>query len=142
MTNPSTAEQLDQIANSDDFVQSSNQLVDEWAAAGVGVEAIGPILRFIEAHRNIDFGSPGPLAHFAERFYGIGYEAILIDSVQRMPTTLTAWMLNRVINGTRTPSTRHELIDVMTQITNHPLADDATRERAQHFVERSGSPGS
>ena len=139
MTNASAAEQLAQVANSDDVLERSNQLVADWAAAGVGVEAVGPILRLIEAHPNVDFGSPGPLVHFAERFSGRGYEAMLLDSVQRMPTALTAWMLNRVINGTKAPSTRRELIDVMQQITAHPLADHVTRQRAQHFVERFGS---
>ena len=137
MTDPSVTAQLDRIADADDFLESSHQLVNEWASSGVGVEAVEPILRFIERQPHIDFGSPGPLVHFAERFYGHGYEGMLIDSVQRKPTALTAWMLNRVINGTKTPSRRGELIDEMERITTHPLADDATRQGAEHFVERS-----
>ena len=141
MSDPGLAAQLERIADADDFVESSHELVDEWTSSGLGVETVEPILRFVETHPHIDFGSPGPLVHFAERFYGYGYEGILLDSLQRRPTALTVWMLNRVINGTKTPSTRRELIGVMNQITRHPLADDAARQRAQHFVDRSGTIG-
>jgi len=137
VSDPGLTAQLEHIADADDFVESSNQLVGEWASSGLGAEAVEPILRFVETHPHIDFGSPGPLVHFAERFYGHGYEDILLESLRRRPTALTVWMLNRVINGTKAPSTRRQLIDVMQQVTKHPLADHAARESAQHFLDRS-----
>jgi hypothetical protein len=137
MTSDDVASQLESIAEADDFVERSSELVDAWSSNGAGVELIEPIVGFIERHPDMDFGSPGPLVHFAERFYGNGYERTLLDSIERRPTPLTAWMLNRVINGTKAPSTRSELIEAMRGVSVHPLADDATRQMAHRFVERA-----
>ena len=54
----------------------------------------------MERHPLTDFGSPGPIVHFVERFYKKGYEEELLLSLKRMPTLHTVWMLNRIINGT------------------------------------------
>jgi len=137
MTPDEAAAQLESIARSDDFVGRSSELVDGWSSAGASIEMIDPILSFIERHPDIDFGSPGPLVHFVERFYGNGYERKLLDSIQRQPTPLTTWMLNRVVNGTKAPSARSALIDAMRAISVHPLADDSTRAAANRFVERA-----
>jgi len=137
MTPDEAAAQLESIARSDDFVGRSSELVDGWSSAGAGIEMIDPILSFIERHPDIDFGSPGPLVHFVERFYGHGYDRKLLDSIERRPTPLTTWMLNRVVNGTKAPAARSALIDAMRAITVHPLADDSTRQAANRFVERA-----
>jgi len=137
MTTDEAAAQLESIARSDDFVGRSSELVDGWSSAGAGIEMIDPILSFIERHPDIDFGSPGPLVHFVERFYGNGYDRKLLDSIKRRPTPLTTWMLNRVVNGTKAPAARSALIDAMRAITVHPLADDSTRQAANRFVERA-----
>jgi hypothetical protein len=89
------ADDLEGIASADEFESRAYELRDAWEAAGADVETVEPILRFIEAHPKIDFGSPGPLVHFVERFYRKGYEAKLVDSFERQPTAHTAWMLNR-----------------------------------------------
>ena len=132
------AADLEGIANADDFVGRSSELVEAWSSAGAGLETIDPILTFIETHPDFDFGSPGPLVHFAERFYRNGYEEKLLQSIARKPTNLTAWMLNRVLNGTKEPARRQELAEVMKGIATHPLADDVTRQTANHFAERAG----
>jgi len=137
MTTDEAAAQLESIARSDDFVGRSSELVDGWSSAGAGIEMIDPILSFIERHPDIDFGSPGPLVHFVERFYGNGYDRKLLDSIERRPTPLTTWMLNRVVNGTKAPAARSALIDAMRAITVHPLADDSTRQTANRFLERA-----
>src|SRR4051812_3664649 len=94
-------EQLERIASVENFAARTIELTDSWAAAEVGVESVEPILRFMEAHPYIDFGAPGALTHFVERFYGQGYEERLLESVKRMPTLSTVGMLNAVINGTK-----------------------------------------
>src|SRR3979409_2576586 len=128
MSPDDAAGQLEGIANTDDFVARSSELVDAWSSAGAGVEIVDTVLSFIERHPNVEVGSPGPLVHFAERFYGNGYARKLLDSIERRPMPLTAWMLNRIVNGTKTPSERTDLIGAMRRITVHPLADDATRQ--------------
>lgn len=62
-------------------------------------EAVEPILRFMEGHPDIEYGTPGYLVHFVEHFPA--YEEKLMASIERQPTPHTEWMLNRVINGER-----------------------------------------
>jgi len=44
-------------------------------------DLVAPILEFISEHPEVDFGSPGYLVHFVERFYHQGYEDLLMEVV-------------------------------------------------------------
>jgi hypothetical protein len=136
---PDVAAQLESIAETDDFAARSSELVEAWSAEDSGVERVEPILKFIEGHQTLDFGSPGPLVHYVERFYGNGYEQRLIESLERKPTTLTTWMLNRVVNGTNDPIVRGRMVELMKRIEEHPLADGASRDAADRFLKRLSS---
>lgn len=92
------------------------------------------LLRFMEEHPNLDFGTPGPLVHFVERFYRRGYEAELLASLARSPTSHTLWMLNRIINGTAEPDQRAQLLDVLRASAEHPSASETVRETALDFL--------
>lgn len=129
-------DQLLSVASADDFASSSAGLVEAWTAAKLGVECIVPILRFMEEHPSLDFGSPGPLVHFLEDFHLVGYEERLIESICRQPTTLTVWMLNRVINGTEEPEKREQFISTMRQAAVNPNADIQTVARVKGFLRR------
>jgi len=96
----------------------------------------------MESHSTIDYGTPGPLVHFLEGFYGAGYEAELISSVQRRPTPQTAWMLNRMINGTRIPEATKHFVAVMEQAIQNPLADRQTIALLRGFFEHQSRVGS
>jgi hypothetical protein len=95
--------------------------------------AIEPILRLIEKYPTTDFGSPGPLVHFIERFVG-QYEQKLLESLDRKPTPLTVWMLNRVINGAKNKETRLTLIQKLERISQNPNVDKETKEEALSFL--------
>lgn len=141
------ARQLEAIANDDDFEGSTHEIIDGWEAAGVGVEAVEPIMRFMEAHPSTDFGWPGCLVHFMERFYGKGYEQLLVDSVRRTPIPHTMFLLNRCVNGAKTPEERRPFLEALEQSRAHPLADELTVEQAEDFLARAkqvfpgGEPG-
>jgi hypothetical protein len=130
------ADELDGIASADEFESRAYELRDAWVAAGAEVEVVEPILRFIEAHPRIDFGSPGPLVHFVERFYRKGYEAKLVESFERKPTAHTAWMLNRVINGAELPEERQRFVATMERGRTNPLADERAQLEIADFLER------
>lgn len=136
MTAHEITDQLQRIASADDFAARSAELTDAWSSAGASLETVEPILRFIEDHPAIDFGMPGPLVHFVERFYGKGYEQKLIESLQRKPTLPTAWMLNRVINGTKSPDEKQRLVATMKHARLNALADQVTVQRINRFLER------
>ena len=136
MTSKEVAEQLEAVASADDFVRSTAELTEAWAAAKVGVECVEPILRFMEEHPELEYGMPGPLVHFIEEFYLAGYEERLIECVGRKPTMLTVWMLNRVLNGTKERTRRHALVQAMRQAAINPKTDKTTLQRIQGFLDR------
>jgi hypothetical protein len=128
--------QLQDIASTDDFAEKSAVLAESWESADAGIDTIEPILRFMVENPALDFGMPGALVHFVERFYGKGNEEKLIESVERKPIAHTVWMLNRVINGTKILATKQNLIAVMERVKTHSRADQNTVQSATRFLER------
>lgn len=64
------------------------------------------------------FGTPGEPVHILES-YGGHYEHHLFNSIDRNPTLMTVWMLNRIINGTKELSSRQQLIDKLKNCSTH-----------------------
>jgi hypothetical protein len=130
----SITRQLEEIAGAgDDFVYQCYQLTDGWENQPKSPEVTEEILRFMEAHPDMDYGAPGPLVHFMEALSG--YEGKLIESVERRPTPHTVWMLNRVINGKHDPEERRAVTLVIERVLNNPAADGMTRARALDSLE-------
>ena len=135
MTNRDVRNQLHSIASANDFATSSVELTEAWRATGVGVEVIDTVLQFMEEYPALDYGVPGPLVHFVEEYSCKGYEERLVKSVNKKPTMLTVWMLNRLINGTQDPRKRHFLISTMSKAIQNPDIDHQTLERVNGFLE-------
>jgi hypothetical protein len=127
--------QLEAISGSDDFAARTYDLTQAWLAAGAGIEAVEPVLLFMERHPSLDFGSPGPLVHFVERFNGAAYLDALSASLERTPTAHTAWMLNRVANGAPTREARLALVDLMERTRRNPAASEDAIAALTHFLE-------
>lgn len=133
------ADQLERIAGAgEDFVLQADGLADQWRAVGAGVETVEPILRFMEGHPEIDYGTPGPLVHFMEEFWGRGYDEEVLASIKRMPTPHTVWLLNRLINGARSDAERNTLIAAMEQARHSPRAGPETIQDLEDFLEFQG----
>lgn len=128
--------QLRDIAKSPDFPSDSEAIVDSWISGGIGLEAVSHVLRFMEDNPDIDYGKPGALVHFLERFYLHGYEGELIASIRRKPTLHTLWMLNRLINGAKSSDTRSRYIDELNNAKAAQQLDDVTRHAIDHFLSR------
>ncbi len=88
----------------------------------------------VEKYPHADFGSPGPLVHTLERYAG-KYELYLYESLQRRPTSLTVWMLNRIINAEKEPDRKRDLINRLTALLGSAGIDDETRKVVQGFIE-------
>src|SRR5690242_3477542 len=116
-------ERLRAASSRSDFTEQAYKLTEAWDHEKDGIDAVEPILLYMEQNPTLDFGTPGPLVHFVERFYGQGYEGKLIDSLCRRPTPHTVWMLNRVINGTKDAGRRIELIGILRAALDNPIAD-------------------
>jgi hypothetical protein len=96
---------LQNVAACPDFVGQTYKLTERWSKCGSDAGLVEPILQFMESNQGIDYGSPGPLVQFLERFCGRGYEQKVIESIERRPTAHTVWMLHRVINCHRSVQT-------------------------------------
>jgi hypothetical protein len=131
--------QLQQAALAPDFAVRTSELTDKWRQTADYIETVETILRFMEDHPTVNFGLPGPLVHFVERFYGKGYEQKLIESMKRKPTMHTAWMLNRLVNGAKTGQARISLLSVMVDAARSPSLDHETAAKLRHFLEKQGS---
>ncbi len=113
MTRDDVFKQLADIKSDAELIDNESDFVEGWINSGIGLEAVEPILRFMEANPLWDFGSPGALVHFVERFYGKGYEELLATSILRLPTAHTAWMLNRIINGEKELDKQRYYVDLL-----------------------------
>ena len=88
------------IQDNDDLETVMMDCMEEMEENYNQLDSVQLLLRLMERHPLADFGSPGPIVHFVERFYKKGYEEELLLSLKRMPTLHTVWMLHRLINGT------------------------------------------
>ena len=95
------------------------------------LDSVQPLLRLMERHPLTDFGSPGSIVHFVERFYKKGYEEELLLSLKRMPTLHTVWMLNRLINGT---DQAEVYLELLKEISENASYNKEIREEALHFL--------
>lgn len=101
----------------------------------VGIEAVEPLLKLMERHPLVDFGVPGAIVHFVERFYKKGYEELLVESIKRKPTMHTVWMLNRIINGCNNPK---DYIEIMKGVANNNIVEEEIRNQAKVFMNLVG----
>ena len=82
----------------DQEFELADEIVDAMEASPQPFDLVAPILELIANHPEVDFGSPGELVHFVEKFYHQGYEDLLLESVLKSPTVHNIWMLHRCYN--------------------------------------------
>lgn len=109
-----------------------HQLTEELHELGLPESAANLMFRFIERLDGSDLGSPGPLVHTLEK--APGYEEQLFESVERKPTPLNLWMINRILKVTTKIHKRRKLIALLRQAVSHSLASEETRRDAEDFL--------
>ncbi|MBW8687412.1 hypothetical protein [Chitinophaga rhizophila] len=126
--------------SADDNISYFHELMEALKHDADRERAIEPIFRLIERHPHIDYGSPGPLAHTLESFHEL-YHEHLFASLDRLPTPLTVWMLNRLTNADQNYLEHKMLIEKMHALLQHPRLDDLTRGAVEDFVDFQDHPG-
>ena len=119
------------MQDNEDFENVMMDCMEEIEEIYNQLDSVQPLLRLMERHPLTDFGSPGPIVHFVERFYQKGYEEELLLSLKRMPTLHTVWMLNRLINGT---DQAEVYLELLKEISENASYDKEIREEALHFL--------
>lgn len=125
---------LSEHVNEDDFIYYCEDIVDQLIEIDKTGETIPSILELMEKHTEVDFGLPGPLVHFVERFFKNGYEEYLYESIKNVPTMHTLWMLNRVINGSKEED-KEKLVDLISNICKDEKISDVVRNYACELYE-------
>ena len=87
----------DAITEDQEF-ELADEIGDAMEASPQPFDLVAPLLALIANHPEVDFGSPGELVHFVEKFYHQGYEDLLLESVLKSPTVHNIWMLHRCYN--------------------------------------------
>ena len=95
-------------------------------------DAIPAIFGFMEISHDKELGSPGPLVHFIEEVND--YHEALKASLNRKPTSLTVWMVNRIINGSDEPE-RSEWLSVLGIVSRNESADEVAKDEAKRYLE-------
>jgi len=96
------------------------------------IDAVPIILELMEQHPTFDFGVPGPLVHFVERFYQHGYEDMLCVSFTRRPALHTVMMMHRLINGS-TGEMKRKYIEILGTALSRPEIEQVVRNCADHY---------
>lgn len=120
---------------SDNFIEKAYELTDKMIISNNPYDFVEPILRLMENNPNVDFGQPGPLVHFVEKFYKRGYEQLLLESVERCPTIHTIWMINRIINDPNLKD-RQMYINVLKDIRKRTELDVEVVKEIDMFLNR------
>ena len=120
--------QMEEKIDSNDFEEVQENCMYEIEEANLGIEAIEPLLLLMERHPLSDFGLPGAIVHYVERFYKSGYEDLLISSVGRRPTLHTVWMINRIKNaGENSEKYEKILKDILKKQDVEEIITDAVK---------------
>ena len=112
----------------DEFTESLCEIRDELEETEDSFQAIEPILKLIESNEDLDYGGPGPLAHFMESFSQKGYEDQLIKSLERKPTEYTLHLLHRIMNDKDDPDHKKYLGLMKSISLNNQLPENIIEE--------------
>lgn len=116
----------------EDFYETS-KVLEKIKQESNAFEYLPFIFNIMEMYPELDYGMPGPVVHFMESYYRKGYEEILLRSVQKMPTSHTVWMLNRVINDPKL-NDRERYIEVLKLSLNRDDISQVARMDIENFL--------
>lgn len=116
----------------EDFYET-NEVIEKIKQESDAFEYLPLIFSIMETNPELDYGTPGPTVHFMENYYRKGYEEILLKSVQKMPTSHTVWMLNRVINDPKL-SNKEMYIEVLKMSLNRSDISQFVRDDIEKIL--------
>lgn len=122
---------MEDSIDSDDFEWIEEECIEKIEESDLGINAVEPLIKLMERHPLADFGVPGAIVHFVEKYYNKGYEDILYQSIKRSPSMHTVWMLNRICNDKNSDDKFRKLLAETAQRND---IDDAIAKSAKEFL--------
>ena len=122
----------DAITEDQEF-ELADEIVDAMEASPQPFDLVAPILELIANHPEVDFGSPGELVHFVEKFYHQGYEDLLLESVLKSPTVHNIWMLHRCYND-NDPNLVQQIQTLVGELKKDKTLDSQVRSMIEYLT--------
>lgn len=94
---------------------------------------IEPLFELLERFPFFNFGNPGNIVHYLERFDNEVYVPLLYDSVRREPTEYNVWMVNRYLN-TLDSTEKAEGIMILEEALQKDI-DEGVKEWINEFLD-------
>ena len=130
-------ERLEEYLGSEEFEYEAENCMEELDESGEGINAVLPLLRFLERHPMADISMTSAVVRYMEQFYGRGYENILMDSVRRRPTVHTVRMLGRLRNAAIDEGQDgEEFEDVLIDVLSSEAEDVKLRISLELYLKR------
>lgn len=127
----SILQQMEVCIEDNEVTYEFDDLIDKINDLDLGCSSIEPLLRFIEKHPLVDFGFPGEIVRYLEKYYKHGYEEKLVNSIKRRPTRHTVFMLNRLMNGNQD----EKYLFLMKAILDRNDVEQIIKEDVQEFLD-------
>jgi len=96
-------------------------------------KAIPDFFALFERFPEAELGNPGPLVHTLEAMGG--YESQLRESIVRVPSIYTVWMVNRILNTELPDPTRQEWMKVLERVQDNTETSDDIRGEAANLLQ-------
>ncbi len=132
-------EEIIEAISDEDFC-ATEEVLDKITEDDGSIEYVDAILRFMESNPNVDYGMPGPVVHYIERYFLQGYEQLLFESLTRKPIQHTLWMLNRILNSPKLED-REKYLTLLSKIASDESVDEAVRNDAKKFMDYQNGKG-
>ena len=123
---------LEQYIKDDEVTYEFDDAIEELEQLDLGLSSVESLLGFMEKHPFTDFGMPGEIVHYMERFYRHGYEELLVKSIERCPTIHTLFMMNRLING---GGDREYYMELLKEVTERTDIEKKIQDVAQEYID-------
>ena len=123
---------LEQYIKDDEVTYEFDDAIEELKQLNLGLSSVESLLGFMEKHPFTDFGMPGEIVHYMERFYRHGYEELLMKSIERRPTIHTLFMMNRLING---GGDREFYMELLKEVTERTDIEKKIQDAAQEYID-------
>lgn len=115
----------------EDFFETS-EILDEMYNNETGEEYVEFLINFMSDNPNIDYGMPGPIVHFIEKYPIEYYLGFLLKAIETKPNATLLWMLNRITN-VADKINKEKYVDVFKKTTERKDVDAVTKDTALQF---------
>ena len=110
-----------------------DSLLNEVETNGFPIELQESLLHILERNPKFNFGMPGNLVRTIEKHYKeSGYEDLIIESIERVPTEYNLWLLNRLLN-TYEDDKKARGVSLFRKVERE-ITDSYVREVVQDFL--------